>query len=296
MNKNNTDLDLGTKRILCLTIVLHILVTILTLFNIAGDNAGANSVVGNNVGGSLASSISYLLVSILTTLSYLTNLNKPILSISALVAAQVITLLQVTITEKSIRAGFISVGALFILSIVILLQNIHKVAEENKESKESDGIKGENKQNKLIATLFSNKPAYILKPYMHIIIWSIFIIAVTTIMQTDTIQSYGFNNQFKAYAALTIAIPDMLFISILTTSSLTVISLMLNTLLEAYTAYELSNLGEINVVTVISIAISLIVTVWVCKIYMEQKKEVGKEKGTGNEKRNIKRSKQAGHK
>ena len=210
-----------------------------------------------------------VLIQLITLLKYILLLDKPILSLLALMGGQILSTIYSMIDLNSIKEGINNnILSLLVITLFIL---IHMNISLNKVDKKS-GFK----QKFIDAINISRRPLKV-KWWAKLIIYSTLITVVMTISRSDILTSLSNDNGVRLYGAVALVIPTIIILSILTTSELAYELLWIKLIIEIYTIYKLYLIDSIVIKDLVYWLVQLGVLIWITKRLVDNKEDKKEE-------------------
>lgn len=219
--------------------VLLVIIALDMLINLA-------SMVGSNNSGFITG----VLISItdaITLISCILVIDKPIIAIIGLNIAQMIELITDLILGYSISGAVGNLGAIWIVSLVVLILNVWVLKKKKKLSIKEIVVY----KRKLLPAVW----------WVRVTIWSMLVTILMSTANSNMMKDIGNSTEIRLYGAMTVVLPTFFLLGILSTSELVLDFTVLYRLIEIFTIYNIYKLGELSFVTVAYMILEIAVTV-----------------------------------
>lgn len=211
-------------------------------------------------GADTIDTIFYCMVSLLSSAMYIAVVRRPLVSILLLLIVQTLHFCHDTVKHEYQQSAL---GITYIL-LIIASFIINSIIIKNKSG---------NKNIKLAELVTYDKPLNSIRPALHITVWSIFIALTMCISRTEPIAQYNLAPSFSIHAALSITIPAIIMIGILTSSTLILGAMVLGFIIEVYTVYQLWMVNELSTYQLILLIPTALIIIIMFILYRRKDKQ-----------------------
>lgn len=211
------------------------------------------------------------LVDVLTFSAYLLISRTPCIAELVLLISQIITFGYDMLAGATLNEATEDVGLAIILTFVAFVVSL-KLAK----------TKGDEKNNieKINNKLLYDRKIHSIKWYYKIIIYSIIIIAIMGLSNSETLTTYMSGTTWRAFAALTVLFPLIRMLSLLSTTTFAyeIFGLYIFTeIFTVYMQYKTGNFSVVEILFIIEETLVLLYTAYRCKMLNTEKTDNNKE-------------------
>lgn len=222
--------------------------------------------------GSVVTGILLALCEITTLYALIDIACKPIRGLTMLVISQAFTLVYEVYDGATMSEAFSDMGIMGCIAVIALIGNIAGYVKEYKLIKEPETV-----IKKYSRMLNYNRPLYSVKLTVRIIIYSLFIVAVNSLANSEILSTISNDILFRTYSSAVIVVPTFLLLGMTVTSYLAYEFFILKLFIEVYTLLSLEMINEFKPIQLLYIVVEVIAIVYAYYVsFKENNKKEGK--------------------
>ena len=206
--------------------------------------------------------------------SYITLLNKPVVTVGLLTLTQVMSVLNSLAYGNSFNLALVNNGTILIISMIALIVQISLAKKQILKDNGED-----HKLNILDYIKFKRSP-FKVGVVPQIIIWSMFVTLIASVENSKVMTTLSTDVESRLFAALSLVLPVILILMLLTTSVMSYEFLVIYMIAHLYVIYTLFVIHQLNVSTVMFVILQDVVIIYSVTGYIKHKRMV---KGNGKE-------------
>ena len=206
--------------------------------------------------------------------SYITLLNKPVVTVGLLTLTQVMSVLNSLAYGNSFNLALVNNGTILIISMIALIVQISLAKKQILKDNGED-----HKLNILDYIKFKRSP-FKVGVVPQIIIWSMFVTLIASVENSTVMTTLSTDVESRLFAALSLVLPVILILMLLTTSVMSYEFLVIYMIAHLYVIYTLFVIHQLNVSTVMFVILQDVVIIYSVTGYIKHKRMV---KGNGKE-------------
>lgn len=204
--------------------------------------------------------------------SYITLLNKPVVTVGLLTLTQVMSVLNSLAYGNSFNLALVNNGTILIISMIALIVQISLAKKQVLKDK------GEDHKLSIVDYINFKRSPFNVGVVPQIIIWSMFITLIASVENGTVMTTLSTDVKSRLFAALSLVLPVVLILMLLTTSVMSYEFLVVYMIAHLYVIYTLFVIHQLNVSTVMFVILQDVTIVYSVIGYIKHKRMV---KGNG---------------